>query len=752
MYRVFGCNGSTSTDIITAAIYMAASDGAHIINLSLGGGPEFSDDSAAAAAEAVGKRGHFVVASAGNDGSAGMFVSGNPANSKGAISVASFDNAYTIYSKALVGEAQYAYSAAKNNGSIVDGQIWDVVINDITAEDKNILDDGCSVSKETPPLRNLSGKALLIRWGNPTLGGSAKRCKHAVSLGAAMCILYGNTPAMVSILGVSEIPGIFLSQEGGLALLRNAQQNATTTTAIRIQFTFQSMHQKVPTAGTLSTFSSPGLSLELQMKPDIAAIGGTVLSSMSPFAISSQKLHGDSGVMSGTSMAAPYLAGVLALLIEARGFNLTFQEAKGYLQNYARPTRIYNGEESDNLISPSPSLIYNPAYQGAGLVDAYGSLSGSTLVLPSSFSLNDSIGLQRQQQEQQGNHEFSIWNHGLDDAVYFLEFVASGTVEPFLEGDDYMQDQNSTRVVSDPSWGVEFLDGSSVHANLNHQNQSSRWGEAFVRVEAGGKAVVKFKVHPPPTTKECRVYGGTIRILNTNAKESAEINVPLVGVAGVWKDRAVWVRDSKSLAERVFQAKLNITSVTVSTGIYADFNLLPVSESGASVLNATEGVVVLALTAMTSRIAMVEMFEFAGGDGGGGGEIFENDNGSSGSSSSSTSSSSSSIIGVLNLVDFDPARGSAPLFGRAAYWEPLQRTAFADAQSVKGATLYLWDGRVWGYTNGTTGARSGFKPPAKLGGGGGYYFVRFKALKPFGNSFVEGDWDEISSPVFKLVF
>ncbi|KAI9327627.1 peptidase S8/S53 domain-containing protein, partial [Zopfochytrium polystomum] len=66
-YRVFGCNGSTGSDVVAAAIYKAADEGADIINI-------FSDDIDAVAVDRVSKNGALVFVSAGNEGDAGLFA------------------------------------------------------------------------------------------------------------------------------------------------------------------------------------------------------------------------------------------------------------------------------------------------------------------------------------------------------------------------------------------------------------------------------------------------------------------------------------------------------------------------------------------------------------------------------------------------------------------------------------------------------------------------------------------------------
>ncbi|KAJ3248094.1 hypothetical protein HDU77_008246, partial [Chytriomyces hyalinus] len=273
-YRVFGCPAdSTASDVMAAAIYRAADDGADVINLSIGGGPDYPDEVDTIAAEVVGKAGHFVLASAGNSGAKGLQVTGNPSNSNGGFSVASFDNTVTPLPYSLIDGESYFYGLGSNNGSFVEGESLDIVVNDITADDNNIQNDGAT--NINPAAK---GKALLLRWGSTTEGGSSKRCGYALAAGATRCILYGNTEELVGIAGNAGLPSMFLSREGGLALIAKVKAGGKPS------FTFTSKQKpfNIPTAGTISDFSSPGLSLDLEIKPDFGGLGGQVYSTMTP--------------------------------------------------------------------------------------------------------------------------------------------------------------------------------------------------------------------------------------------------------------------------------------------------------------------------------------------------------------------------------------------------------------------------------------------------------------------------------------
>jgi subtilisin family serine protease len=89
-YRVFGCAGTTSTDVVLAALDKALRDGADIVNLSLGTPFGRADDPLAQAVDTLARAGVTVVAAAGNNGPS-PYLTESPASASSAISVAALD-------------------------------------------------------------------------------------------------------------------------------------------------------------------------------------------------------------------------------------------------------------------------------------------------------------------------------------------------------------------------------------------------------------------------------------------------------------------------------------------------------------------------------------------------------------------------------------------------------------------------------------------------------------------------------------
>jgi subtilisin family serine protease len=88
-YRVFGCTGYTTDDIIIRAMIMAFEDHADILTLSLGGVDGWTESSVAVVASRIAHSGKVVTIAAGNDGAYGSWYSSSPGNGINAISVAS---------------------------------------------------------------------------------------------------------------------------------------------------------------------------------------------------------------------------------------------------------------------------------------------------------------------------------------------------------------------------------------------------------------------------------------------------------------------------------------------------------------------------------------------------------------------------------------------------------------------------------------------------------------------------------------
>lgn len=95
IYRVFGCTGSTSDDVLIQAYMMAYKDGADIITASIRGNSGWSEEPWAVVISRIVEARVPCTVAVGNDGGSGVFVASAAATGKGVTTVASVDNVVT---------------------------------------------------------------------------------------------------------------------------------------------------------------------------------------------------------------------------------------------------------------------------------------------------------------------------------------------------------------------------------------------------------------------------------------------------------------------------------------------------------------------------------------------------------------------------------------------------------------------------------------------------------------------------------
>lgn len=186
---------------------------------------------------------------------------------------------------------------------------------------------------------NYTNKYVLVERGACP---DSLQAQNLVNAGAAAVIL-SSLPGQDTAIGLISvgIPIVSLTHEAGQQLLEvisrmkhdgksnhNISKNKHVVTA---RLTTELTVLPVSTGGLISAFSTLGPTNELELKPDVSAIGGFVFSTVPAYL-------GSYGTISGTSMSAPFLSGSIALLL---GYNtsLTAEQAMKSIMNYAQPGR-----------------------------------------------------------------------------------------------------------------------------------------------------------------------------------------------------------------------------------------------------------------------------------------------------------------------------------------------------------------------------------------------------------------------------
>ncbi len=373
LMKVFDDDGASTLDtVLISALEDALKLGADVINMSLGHYAGSSHTSRVLGLDnlirRIEERGCVVVCAAGNDSvttargnGEGMGyplasytdygVISSPSASNHALCVAAVNNAvyYGNYIRHTKNQSFYfEYTDTNVLHGITEvpfreyfhGKTLDYAVIGGVGEEKDY--EGVDVK----------GKIALVERGVIPF---AEKVNIAASKGAVGVIVYNNVPDEYTnmVLDGAIIPAIFISREDGLSLISEKVHKITLNN--------DSISKPHPSgAGTISIYSSRGTTPSLDLKPDVSGVGGSVYSTVPGGAYDGS---------SGTSMAAPQIAGICTLLIERAKENGNYDpltavsEIRTTLLNTAIPVKNENGIE------------YSPREQGAGLVNIEAALS-----------------------------------------------------------------------------------------------------------------------------------------------------------------------------------------------------------------------------------------------------------------------------------------------------------------------------------------------------------------------------------------
>jgi minor extracellular serine protease Vpr len=329
IYKVFGCEGST--DVVVEAINKAVADGANVISMSLGSDFGTADSTDAIAADNAARAGVVVVASSGNAGP-NAYMTGAPATSTRTISVAALDSNES-FPGATVQLASGNLAALNANGGPLPatGRL-------------NVLIAGGSISLGCDAADYagvVAGDIVVAKRG---VCPRVDRAKLGQAAGAVAVIMVNNAASLPPFEG--PIPGVtipFIGVSSGDAAALVGANGATIT------ITSSGMLSN-PTFKQLADFTSYGPRFgDSAMKPEVTAPGVSVVAA-------GMGTGNDILVDSGTSMAAPHVAGVAALVVAAHP-TWTVNEVKAAI--------ISTADTSSATI-----LGYDPVGAGAGVVQA----------------------------------------------------------------------------------------------------------------------------------------------------------------------------------------------------------------------------------------------------------------------------------------------------------------------------------------------------------------------------------------------
>ncbi len=358
-----------------AALEDIAMDGADVLNNSWGAGPGSNGNAGDPLEVALGNTastGVFIAMSAGNAG---------PSNStldhplRDYINVAATTSGGTLASGKLLVPGQpslqdMAFSVASFGEPLpLATVITYSVLPAFTVDPANVT--GCNAW----PAGTFTGKAALIQRGGCEFGVKVLNAENG---GATFAVVYNSVAGGDALINMGPgvvgdqvtISSVFIGHTDGQAIVDAYGLDPAISIVLDTV-----AYQLGNTPDQVSDFSSRGPGVGLALLPDIAAPGVNILAQGYTPGATGEAQYLGYGQASGTSMAAPHVAGAAVLVRQAHP-NWTNAQIKSALMSTSKYLDVYNYNDT-------PA---QPLDMGAGRLDLTNVLNPGVLLDPPSVS------------------------------------------------------------------------------------------------------------------------------------------------------------------------------------------------------------------------------------------------------------------------------------------------------------------------------------------------------------------------------
>lgn len=355
-YNVFPADveDARSEDILNA-LEAAAADGMDVINMSLGGGANGIQDLLTVAVDNLDRMGVVVAVSNGNEGP-GHYTVGSPGSAERALSAGASTVGHFVGLPLAIGEEEFA--AATGDFAVPASPLTKPLA--VVAGSTNGLSTACSAL----PAGSLSGSIALISRGGCTF---SQKIRNAQTAGAAAVLVANNVagdPTAMASDGTANqptVPAVMVGLADGQELKSMAGEATLGS---------EPVYQRTENDNIMAGFSSQGpTDVDFRVKPDVVAPGVNVLSSIP---------GGGWAFFSGTSMAAPHLAGMAAVVLGEHP-QLTAEQVRSAIVNTATPDVL-------TAYTDGTSVVEDVNVVGAGLANLEAAVDAPLSVGPVSTS------------------------------------------------------------------------------------------------------------------------------------------------------------------------------------------------------------------------------------------------------------------------------------------------------------------------------------------------------------------------------
>ena len=496
-----------------------------VVNLSLGqlGGMDNEADSVYATVfKSLQDAGITVNAAAGNHYTAGYgntsgknlpFASDpdsstqcEPATYSSVVSVASVDNSLA-HSAFTVGDRDIPFQRAGG----ADGQKMPD-LSDLTGGPFEYVDGGIGSAEDGAALKakypeGLAGKIVLVKRGSLTF---QTKFNNIAGSKPAGFIVYNNVPGdslVVMSLATDGVPAAFISQADGEAMLAAADHHLSVAPGKVI----------APSSKySMSSFSSWGVTPDLRLKPEVAAPGGNIYSSVP---------GGTYEFMSGTSMATPQMAGVSALVLQRVQNDPLFasmsaRDKVDVVQNLIMGTAAPIADPLQDTGAP-----YSPRKQGSGLTNVLAATTSS--VYPSVVGAAEPSRPKADLGDGTKGWHFDVALHNLGAAPATYELSSQALSEIVEDGffTGHSTDWRGAGV--DIAYSSAAVSGTGEGATITVPAS----GEATVGVDVTPRAA--FDSYVAQNAPNGTFLDGFVRLTSKTAGQP-DLTVPYMGFYGDW--------------------------------------------------------------------------------------------------------------------------------------------------------------------------------------------------------------------------
>lgn len=360
---------------------------------------------------------------------------------------------------------------------------------------------------------DLTGKIALISRG----GGVSffEKCNRAVEAGAVATVVYNNVDGSINMnmTGYNyKNPAVTITLLDAMTILDKTerQESGLYVGTMRIANRVSTIHD-VAGGYIPSNFSSWGVPGNLDLKPEIIAPGGNIWSTLT---------DGSYGSMSGTSMSAPSVTGMAAVVAQYVKENKLAEQEQLTVRALTQALLM----STANPLMENDTIEYSPRKQGAGLANVYAAVTSPAYLLTDGKDATDGkvkacLG---DDVAQTGEYEFDFTINNMSEEAlrYQLRAAVHTMAVETVDGKDYM---SNTAYALRPVVRFETEEDSEYLYDVNGDGViDAKDAKLLLKIANGTAAPLPaeetakydFNEDGEITTKDAQIYLAALRKLN----------------------------------------------------------------------------------------------------------------------------------------------------------------------------------------------------------------------------------------------